>query len=224
MIRWELDPRRCALLGRRPAAAVCRGVTRRSRPPKAPTVLENDEQAVGHPAASLGVPVIYTAHRPSAPTWPTSAYSNSSFPPMKDGMLSSGTEGRWHRRALRHRAAGTSTWRSPRFGAFTGTDLELIPAGQGNRHRDHRWQSRPMCAARPPLAKPTTASFKVVFPRRRDDLGGVRPTSAFGALTPRRGGRRPPSRSSPTPSVRSPPATTSLPRLRHSATDAPVRT
>lgn len=128
MVQWTLDPRRTALLvvdlqnifveGHEPISA-----------PDGREILArmNDLAAV---CRRVGVPVIYTAHalRPDLSNIGQLEYV---FPVMKtDHVITSGTE----TAAIHDKfevVEGDIYLEKPRFGAFTGTDLELILRGKG---------------------------------------------------------------------------------------------
>jgi biuret amidohydrolase len=127
MVRWELDPRRCALLVVDLQRLFVEGYPPISAP-EGPTVLEAMNK-LSATCRELGVPVIYTAHA-LRPDLANLGILEQQFPPMKDGLLSSGTEAV----SIDERYAiepGDIYLEKPRFGAFTGTDLELILRGKG---------------------------------------------------------------------------------------------
>ena len=128
MVQWTLDPRRTALLvvdlqnifveGHEPISA-----------PDGREILArmNDLATV---CRRVGVPVIYTAHalRPDLSNIGQLEYV---FPVMKtDHVITSGTG----TAAIHDKfeiVEGDIYLEKPRFGAFTGTDLELILRGKG---------------------------------------------------------------------------------------------
>jgi len=127
MVRWELDPRRSALLVVDLQRLFVEGYPPISAP-EGPAVLESMNK-LSATCRELGVPVIYTAHA-LRPDLANIGILEQQFPPMKEGLLSSGTQ-----------AVGIDDryviepddiyLEKPRFGAFTGTDLELILRGRG---------------------------------------------------------------------------------------------
>jgi nicotinamidase-related amidase len=217
MIRWELDPRRCALLVVDLQRLFVEGYPPISAP-EGPTVLETMNK-LSATCRELGVPVIYTAHA-LRPDLANIGILEQQFPPMKDGMLSSGTEavGIDERYAIEPQDIYLE---KPRFGAFTGTDLELILRGKGIDTVIIGGIATNVCCE-------TTAreanhrEFKVVF-LADGTTSGEYADVGFGALTPAEVQK----------------ATLTIiayafgevttcddvaTRLRHSATDAPVRT
>jgi nicotinamidase-related amidase len=97
--------------------------------PEGPTVLEA-MNALSATCRNLGMPVIYTAHA-LRPDLANIGVLEQQFPPMKEqGLLNSGTEavGIDDRYKIE---PGDIYLEKPRFGAFTGTDLELILRGKG---------------------------------------------------------------------------------------------
>jgi ureidoacrylate peracid hydrolase len=127
MVRWELDPRRSALLVVDLQRLFVEGYPPISAP-DGPAVLESMNK-LSATCRELGVPVIYTAHA-LRPDLANIGILEQQFPPMKDGFLSSGTEavGIDDRYVIE---PGDIYLEKPRFGAFTGTDLELILRGRG---------------------------------------------------------------------------------------------
>jgi ureidoacrylate peracid hydrolase len=217
MVRWELDPRRCALLVVDLQRLFVEGYPPISAP-EGPTVLEAMNK-LSATCRELGILVIYTAHalRPDLANIGT---LEQQFPPMKDGLLSSGTEavGIDERYVIEPQDIYLE---KPRFGAFTGTDLELILRGKGIDTVIIGGIATNVCCE-------TTAreanhrEFKVVF-LSDGTTSGEYADVGFGALTPAEVQK----------------ATLTIiayafgevttcddvaTRLRHSATDAPVRT
>lgn len=127
MVHWDLDPRRCALL----VVDLQRLFVEGYPPISAPsglTVLEAMNK-LSATCRELGVQVIYTAHALRADL-ANMGILEQQFPPMAEGMLASGTEavGMDDRYVIE---PGDIYLEKPRFGAFTGTDLELILRGKG---------------------------------------------------------------------------------------------
>ncbi len=128
MVRWELDPRRTALLVVDLQRLFVEGYPPISAP-TGPTVVEAMDK-LSDTCRQLGVPVIYTAHA-LRPDLANIGVLEQQFPPMKEeGLLASGSEpvGIDDRYRIE---AGDIYLEKPRFGAFTGTDLELILRGKG---------------------------------------------------------------------------------------------
>ncbi len=128
MTRWELNPSRTALLvvdlqnifveGHDPISA-----------PEGPLVVQrmNDLAAV---CRRVGIPVIYTAHALRKDLSNIGQLEHI-FPPMKThNLITSGTETAGiHKGFLIE--TGDIYLEKPRFGSFTGTDLNLILRGKG---------------------------------------------------------------------------------------------
>ncbi|MDT4893103.1 MAG: hypothetical protein QOE97_2138 [Pseudonocardiales bacterium] len=128
MVRWELDPARTALIvvdlqnlfveGHAPISA-----------PDGPLILERMNELAAT-CRALGMPVIYTAHILRADLSNIGQLEHI-FPVMREeGIISSGSEP-----AAMHPGFKVGPddiyLEKPRFGSFTGTDLELILRTKG---------------------------------------------------------------------------------------------
>lgn len=128
MVRWSLDPARTALLVIDLQNIFVEGYDPISAP-DGPQIVQR-MNALAATCRSLGMPVIYTAHalRKDLSNIGQLEYV---FPPMKtDHLITSGTEtAAIHKRFIIEE--GDIYLEKPRFGSFTGTDLDLILRGKG---------------------------------------------------------------------------------------------
>lgn len=179
MVRWELDPARTALIVVDLQRLFVEGYDPISAP-QGPLILER-MNLLAATCRQLGMPVIYTAHA-LRPDLSNIGLLDQMFPPMRtDNLITSGTEG-----AGIHPGFviedGDIYLEKPRFGSFTGTDLELILRGKGIDTVIIGGIATNVCCE-------TTAreanhrEFKVVF-LSDGTTAGEYPDAGWGALTP----------------------------------------
>jgi ureidoacrylate peracid hydrolase len=128
MVQWTLDPARTALLVVDLQNIFVEGHEPISAPDGLKILQRMNELAAT--CRRVGVPVIYTAHA-LRPDLSNIGQLEHVFPVMKtDHVISAGTE----TAAIHDKfeiGADDIYLEKPRFGAFTGTDLELILRGKG---------------------------------------------------------------------------------------------